>query len=120
MVSAFGNRTQRIKKEEMLEIKIQEDVSDHVFLISAQLVVPLILWVDYLLSGNVVMNFKEAYFTSERDGIIHKHQFICEEEIVADIPEDLISRSNISRCHIPNSKTKDTDTVISFQVLKGP
>jgi hypothetical protein len=43
MVSAFGNRTQRIKKEEMLEIKIQEDVSDHVFLISAQLVVPLIL-----------------------------------------------------------------------------
>lgn len=31
LVSALGNRTRRIKQQAMLEVQIQEDVSDHVF-----------------------------------------------------------------------------------------
>ena len=57
LVSAFGNRNRRIKKQAMLEVPIQEYVPDNVFLVSDQLVAPLILGTDYLLSSNVVMNF---------------------------------------------------------------
>jgi hypothetical protein len=60
LVSAFGNRTRRIKQQAMLEVTIQEDVFGHVFLVSSQLVTSLILGMNYLLSGNVVMRFKEA------------------------------------------------------------
>jgi hypothetical protein len=60
LVSAFGNRTRRIKKQAMVEVTIHEYVFDHVFLVSAQIVTPLILGMDYLLSGNAVMSFKET------------------------------------------------------------
>jgi hypothetical protein len=61
LFSAFGNRTRIIKKQAILEVAIQEDVSDHVFLVSAQIVTPLILGTDYLFSGNEVTSFKEGY-----------------------------------------------------------
>ena len=94
---------------------------DHVFLVSAQIVAPLILGIDYLLSSNLVMNFKEAYFTTERDGVIHKRQFICEEKIAAVITEDLISRTEFPRRYIPTRKATEpteTDKVTTFETSR--
>lgn len=102
----------------MLEVTIQAYVSDNVFLVSDQLVASLIFEIDYLLSSNVVMNFNEGYFTTERDGIIHEHQFMCKEEIAASITEDLISRTEIPRHYAPTRKTTEpteTDNVTIFQ-----
>lgn len=48
---------------------------------------------DYLLSDDILMKFKEGYFTSERDGIVRKHQSICEEKTATDVTEDSISRA---------------------------
>jgi hypothetical protein len=73
----------------MLEIKIQEDVFDHLFVSSAEILAPLIFGIDYLVSGNVVMNRKEGYFNGERDDIVHSHQLVCEEEIVPDVTNKL-------------------------------
>jgi hypothetical protein len=82
-----------------------------VFLVSAELVAPLMLEIDCVLSGNVVMNFKELYLTTERDGIVHKHQFICEEDTAAGVTEDLIPRSEIPRRYVPTHKaTERTET----------
>lgn len=55
-VSAFGNRTRRIKNQAMLEVKIQDYVFDRLFVSSAAIVAPLIFGIDYLVPGNVVMN----------------------------------------------------------------
>jgi hypothetical protein len=40
----------------MHEIRIQEDVFDHLFESSGEILAPLIFGTDYLVSGNVVMN----------------------------------------------------------------
>jgi hypothetical protein len=39
------------------------------------------------------MKFKEGHFTSERDGILRKHQSICEEQTATDVTEDSTSRA---------------------------
>jgi hypothetical protein len=61
LVSAFGNRNRIIKKQAILEVAIQEDMSDRVFLVYDQIVTPLILGTDYLFSGKEVTSFKEGY-----------------------------------------------------------
>jgi hypothetical protein len=95
----------------MLEIKIQEDVFDHLFVSSAEIVVPLVFWIDYLVSDNVVMNWKEGYFTGERDDIVHNHQLVCEEEIVADVT------NNVSYLTENKVKTESTNLSSQFQLL---
>jgi hypothetical protein len=92
-----------------------------VFLVSAQLAAPLILGTDCVLSGNVVMNFKEGYLTTDRDCVVHKHQFICEEETAAGVTEDLIPRSEIPRRYVPTHKATErteTDNVTTFQTSR--
>jgi len=56
LVSAFGNRTRRIKNQAMFAIKTQEYVFDNLFVSSTEIVAPLIFGTDGFVSGNVVMN----------------------------------------------------------------
>jgi len=44
----------------MFAMKTQEYAFDHLFVRSAELVAPLIFGIDCLVSGNVVMNWKEG------------------------------------------------------------
>jgi hypothetical protein len=117
-VGAFGNPTRIMKKQAKREKTIQEDVFDRVFLVSAQLVALLVLGIDYVLSGNVVMNFNEGYLTTDRDGVVHKHQFICEEETAAGVTEDLIPRAKFRVVMSLPTKQQNGQKQIMLQLFK--
>jgi hypothetical protein len=91
----------------MLDIKIEENVFDHLFVSSAEILAPLIFGIDYLVSGNVVTNWKEGYFTGERDDIVHNPQSLCEEQIVADGTNEL--------SYLTQNKVKIESTNLSSQ-----
>ena len=57
----------------MFAIKTQEYVFDNLFVSSTEIVAPLIFGTDGFVSGNVVMNWKEGYFTGERYDIVHNY-----------------------------------------------
>jgi hypothetical protein len=95
----------------MLEVKIQDYVFDRLFVSSAAIVAPLIFGIDYLVPGNVVMNWTEGYFTDERDDIVHNHQLVCEEEIVSGVTK------NLSYLTQNNVKTESTNFNSQFKLL---
>ena len=93
----------------MHEIRIQEDVFDHLFESSGEILAPLIFGTDYLVSGNVVMNWNEGYFTGEQDDIVHNHQLVCQEEAVADVIINYLTQYKV--------KTESTNLSSQFQLL---
>ena len=70
LVSAFGNKTKRIRVQAMMPISIDGIVVDHIFLISPQLLTQALLGVDFCRMNNIIINFPEQWFTMERDGKI--------------------------------------------------
>jgi len=54
----------------MKQIRIDDTVLDHIFLISHQLITDAPLCVDFCRMNCVIINFPEQCFTMERDGKI--------------------------------------------------
>ena len=59
LVTAFGSRSQRIKKQVYIPFFISDDCFEHVFLVSGQLTESLI-GADFLQEYGVVINFKTS------------------------------------------------------------
>jgi hypothetical protein len=75
LVIAFGNKTRRIRVQEMIQIRTDHMVLDHIFLILPKLLTQALLDVDFCRMNNVIINFPEQCFTMERDGKVSRHQF---------------------------------------------
>jgi len=81
LFSAFGNKTKRIRLQAMKQIRIDDIVLDHIFLMSHQLITQAPLGVDFCRMNSVIINFPEQCFTMERDGKIEKHHFACANNV---------------------------------------
>ena len=107
LVSAFGNKTKRIRLQAMKQIRIDDTVLDHIFLISHQLITDAPLCVDFCRMNCVIINFPEQCFTMERDGKIQRHHFAYANNVRT------IRRGDLG----PSDYRTDTD---STQVTAGP
>jgi hypothetical protein len=81
LVSAFGNKTKRIRVQAMMPIRIDDIVVNHIFLISPQLLTPALLGVDFFRMNNIIINFPEQCFTLERYGNVSRHHFAYDNNI---------------------------------------
>jgi len=70
LVSAFGNKTKRIRLRVMKQIRIDDIVLDHIFLMSHQLITQTPFGVAFCRMNSVIINFPEQCFTMDRDGKI--------------------------------------------------
>jgi hypothetical protein len=75
LVSAFGRKTKRICSQATKQIRIDDIVLDHIFLMSHQLLTQTPLRVDFCQMNSIIINFPEQRFTMERDGKISRHHF---------------------------------------------
>ena len=73
LVIAFGNKTKRIRVQEMMQIRTDGMVLDHIFLILPKLLTQALLGVDFCRMNDVITNFPGQYFTMERDGNVSGH-----------------------------------------------
>jgi hypothetical protein len=114
LVSAFGNKTKRIRMQAMMPIRIDDIVVDHIFLISPQLLTPALLGVDFCRMSSIIINFPEQCFTMERDGNVSRHYFAYDNNIrsigTGDLgPADHSTKTDIESVHIAaNSMTNRT------------
>jgi hypothetical protein len=58
LVTAFGSRSWRIKKQMYIPFDIGDDCFKHVFLVSSQLIESLLIGADFLQQYGFVINFK--------------------------------------------------------------
>jgi len=81
LVSAFGNKSKRIRFQAMMPIRIDDMVVDHIFLVSPQFLTQALLGVDFCRMNNIIINFPEQYFTMERYGKVSRHHFVYDNNI---------------------------------------
>jgi hypothetical protein len=62
-VSAFNNKSKRVKKQRLLEVNTGETQLDQVVLLSAQLLTEAILGLDFLISYEAEISFPERRIT---------------------------------------------------------
>jgi hypothetical protein len=75
LVTAFGNRTKRIRKQVYLQFTIGEDVFEGMFLVSQQLISSVILGCDFAVDYKVTIDFDSRCFAYERDGVRRSCKF---------------------------------------------
>jgi hypothetical protein len=103
LVSAFGNKTRRIRAQAMLPIRIGDIVVDHIFLILPQLFSQALFGVDFCQMNNIIINFPKQCFTVERDGKVSINHFAYDNNVrsigIADLDPTHNSIKNIHKVH---------------------
>jgi hypothetical protein len=75
LITAFGSRTKRIKRQALIEFEIDGVSCEQVFMIAPNLVPDAILGIHFLKENNVVINLTEGSFKTRRGGSDCEHKF---------------------------------------------
>jgi len=95
LLSAFNKKSNRVKKQAMIEVSIGDSKINQIVLLSPQLLTDAILGLDFLVDYNAVINFAEQSITLKINGECTKINFIGikkttdELDCVEDSSEDL-------------------------------
>ena len=75
LITAFGSRTKRIKRQALFEFEIYGFSYEQVFMIAPNLVPDAILGINFMKENNVVLNLTEGRFKTRKDGSDCEHKF---------------------------------------------
>ena len=75
LLTVFGRRTKRIKRQALTEFEIDGVSYEQMFMIAPNLVPDAILGINFLKENNVVINLTESRFKTRRDGSDCEHEF---------------------------------------------
>jgi hypothetical protein len=75
LVTAFGKKTNRVRKQAMIAFTIGTKMFESNFFISPQLVNDAILGCQFMQDYGINLNFKRGSFTSFRDNEVQEHMF---------------------------------------------
>ena len=74
-ITAFGSTTKRIKRQVLIEFKIDGVRYEQVFTIAPNLVPDVTLGINFLKANNVVINLTEGRFKTRSDDSDCEHKF---------------------------------------------
>jgi hypothetical protein len=75
LLSAWGAKTKRTKKQALVEFGIGCGRFEMVFMVAPQLTTDMILGADFLDEYHVVMNFSDKSFVTVQGEVSHRHSF---------------------------------------------
>jgi hypothetical protein len=76
LTSAFGTRSKRIRKQALIQFKIDDVCLEQVFMIAANVMADAILGANFLTDNKVVIDFREKSFTTRQNNEVARHSFI--------------------------------------------
>jgi hypothetical protein len=76
LISAFGARSKRIRKQALIQFKIDDVCPEQVFMIAANVMADAILGANFLTDYEVVIDFREKSFTTRQNNEVARHSFI--------------------------------------------
>ena len=77
LVSAFNNKSRRVRKQALLEFSIGNTKVDQIVLLSSQLLTDAILGIDFLISYEAEISFLGRSITLRINGESYKIKFIA-------------------------------------------
>jgi hypothetical protein len=77
LITAFGSRTKRIRRQTLIEFEMDGVSYEQVFMIALNLVPDAILGINFLKENNIVINLTEGRFKTRTDGSDCEHKFFC-------------------------------------------
>ena len=83
LVSAFKNKSERVKKQALLEVRMGGTNFDQVVLLSAQLLTEVILGLDFLINYEAEIRFPERRITLRVNEEIFNFEFTDAKETSA-------------------------------------
>ena len=89
LVTAFGSRSRRIKKQVYIQIFIGDDCFEHVFLVSGQLMESLLIGAYFLQEYGVVVNFKTSCLMYEIERNLKECKFTSKVEARMEPQENI-------------------------------
>jgi hypothetical protein len=89
LVTAFGSRSRRIKKQVYIPFFIGDDCFEHVFLVSGQLIESLLIGADLLQEYGVVVNFRTSCLMYEIEGTLKECNFTNKVEAGLEPQENI-------------------------------
>jgi hypothetical protein len=89
LVTAFGSRSRRMKKQVYISFFIGDDCFEHVFLVSGQLIEPLLIGADFLQEYGVVVIFKTSCLIYEVEGNLKECKFTNKVEAGMESQENM-------------------------------
>jgi hypothetical protein len=85
LLSAFNKKSNRIKRQAMMDIKIGDVNINQIVLLSPQLLIDAILGLDFLVEYGAVINFEEHSITLKINGECTKYKFIGIKETTDEL-----------------------------------
>jgi len=89
LVTAFGSRSRRVKKQVYIPFYIGDDCFEHVFLVSGQLIESLLIGADFLQEHGLVVNFKTNCLMYEIEGNMKECKFTNKAEAGLEPQENI-------------------------------
>jgi len=89
LVTAFGSRSLRIKKQADIPFFIGDDCFEHVFLVSGQLIESLVIGAAFLQEYGLVVNFKINCLMYELEGNMKECKFTNKAEAGLEPQENI-------------------------------
>jgi hypothetical protein len=75
LITAFGKRTKRLKKQVYLEFAIGQGMFENMFLVSPQLSGPVIIGCDSAKDCRLIIDFNDECISYKQDGTLRKCEF---------------------------------------------
>jgi hypothetical protein len=89
LVTAFGSRSRRIRKQVYIAFFIDDDRFEHVFLVSGQLIETLLIGADFLQEYTLVVNFKTNWLMYEIEENVKERKFTNKVEAELEPQESI-------------------------------
>jgi hypothetical protein len=87
LLSAFNKKSNRVKKQAMLDVKIGDIKINQIVLLSPQLLTDAIIGLDFLVHYKAVINFAKRSITLKINGEYTKSEFIGIKETTTALEE---------------------------------
>ena len=106
LLSAFNKKSNRVKKQAMLDVIIGDFKVNQIVLLSLQLLTDTILGLDFLVDYKAIINFVERSITINNNGEYNKIEFIGIRETTNPLEESSSENQFHTFGLVPNSPRK--------------
>src|SRR5215510_4582257 len=85
LVGAFGRKEQRVKKHVYLTLKFGDVFVDQVFLVSEQLLTPMLIGHDFCIANGVILDFQKGKLILQNYGDSVEIKFIDRQDVATGV-----------------------------------
>jgi hypothetical protein len=110
LVSAFSDKSRKVKRQAMISLNFGELSVDQIFLISSGLMTEVLLGVDFCVENKVKISFPERCFTMEIDNHVSRQVFYQKTDKLAS------SVNKLGTGHLNNSDVRLTSVTFRSSV----